>query len=83
MSEALISTVITCIVTLVGIFASSSATRNAIANELKTNQAVINSEFNNIKEEVKELKEDVKKHNNYGLQIKEIETRVKILEGSK
>ena len=53
MSETLISTVITCIVTLVGIFASSSATRNAIANELKTNQAVINSEFNNIKEEVK------------------------------
>lgn len=83
MSETLISTVITCIVTLVGIFASSSTTRNAIANELKTNQAVINSEFNNIKEEVKELKEDVKKHNNYGLQIKEIETRVKILEGSK
>ena len=49
MSEALLSTIITCAVTLIGIFISSSSTRNAIANELKTNQAVMNSEFENVK----------------------------------
>ena len=80
MSEALLSTIITCAVTLIGIFVSSSSTRNAIANELKTNQAVMNSEFENVKREVNELKEDVKKHNNYGLQIKGIETRLGIME---
>ena len=80
MSEALLSTIITCAVTLIGIFISSSSTRNAIANELKTNQAVMNSEFDNIKREVNELKDDVKKHNNYGLQIKGIETRLGIME---
>ena len=80
MSETLLSTIITCAVTLIGIFVSSSSTRNAIANELKTNQAVMNSEFENVKREVNELKEDVKKHNNYGLQIKGIETRLGIME---
>ena len=72
MSETLIGTVISCIVTLIGIFVSNSSTRNAIANDLKTNQAVMNSEFDNIKREVNELKYDVKKHNKYGLQIKGI-----------
>ena len=80
MSETLLGTLITCAVTLVGIFVSSNSTRNAIANELKTNQAVMNSEFDNIKREVNELKDDVKKHNNYGLQIKGIETRLGIME---
>lgn len=80
MSETLIGTVISCIVTLIGIFVSNSSTRNAIANDLKTNQAVMNSEFDNIKREVNELKEDVKKHNSYGLQIKGIETRLGIME---
>lgn len=81
MSETLLGTLITCAVTLVGIFVSSNSTRNAIANELKTNQAVMNNEFENVKREVNELKDDVKKHNNYGLQIKEIETRLKYVEG--
>ena len=80
MSETLLGTLITCAVTLVGIFVSSNSTRNAIANELKTNQAVMNNEFDNIKREVNELKDDVKKHNNYGLQIKGIETRLGIME---
>lgn len=81
MSETILGTLITCGVTLIGIFVSSSSTRNAIANELKTNQAVMNNEFENVKREVNELKDDVKKHNNYGLQIKEIETRLKYVEG--
>ena len=80
MSETLIGTIISCIVTLIGIFVSNSSTRNAIANDLKTNQAVMNNEFDNIKREVNELKDDVKKHNNYGLQIKGIETRLGIME---
>ena len=81
MSETLLSTIITCAVTLIGIFISSSSTRNAIANELKTNQAVMNSEFENVKREVNELKEDVKKHNNYGLQIERLKTQIEIIEG--
>ena len=81
MSEALLSTIITCAVTLIGIFISSSSTRNAIANELKTNQAVMNSEFENVKREVNELKEDVKKHNNSGLQIERLKTQIEIIEG--
>ena len=80
MSETLIGTIISCIVTLIGIFVSNSSTRNAIANDLKTNQAVMNSEFDNIKREVNELKDDAKKHNNYSLQIKGIETRLGIME---
>ena len=80
MSETLIGTIISCIVTLIGIFVSNNSTRNAIANDLKTNQAVMNSEFDNIKREVNELKDDVKKHNNYVLQIKGIETRLGIME---
>ena len=81
MSETLLGTLITCAVTLVGIFVSSNSTRNAIANELKTNQAVMNSEFENVKREVNELKEDVKKHNNYGLQLERLKTQIEIIEG--
>lgn len=80
MSETLLGTLITCAVTLVGIFVSSNSTRNAIANELKTNQAVMNNEFENVKREVNELKEDVKKHNNYGLQIERLKAQIESVE---
>lgn len=81
MSETLLGTLITCAVTLIGIFASNASTKNAITNDLKTNQSVMNKEFEYIKEEVNELKDDVKKHNNFGLKIQEIEVRLKNVEG--
>lgn len=81
MSETLLGTLITCAVTLIGIFASNASTKNAITNDLKTNQSVMNKEFEYIKEEVNELKDDVKKHNNFGLKIQEIEVRLKSVEG--
>jgi len=65
MSEALIVGIISAIVSLVGIFVSSKATRDSVTHKLDTNQQVMNNEIAHIKESMSEMKNDLKSHNHY------------------
>lgn len=76
----IVCSVITGIATIVVVLINGSNTRNALMNELKQNQVVTDTKLGSLQEEVKELKEDVKKHNSYGLQIQELKTKIDILE---
>lgn len=65
MSEAIIVGVISAIVSLVGIFVSSKTTQDKVTNSLDTNQQVMNNEISHIKDEISEMKSDIKSHNRY------------------
>ena len=65
MSEALIVGIISAIVSLVGIFVSSKATRDSVTHKLDTNQQVMNNEIAHLKESMSEMKNDLKSHNHY------------------
>jgi peptidoglycan hydrolase CwlO-like protein len=91
MSEVLIVGIISAIVTLVGIFVSSKATRDSVMHKMDTNQQVMNAELNHVKENQDEMKEDLKAHNKYAQlfhesipvlqeQIKESNRRIESLE---
>lgn len=83
MSDALIGlfgSIFSAIVTIIVVLIQGSNTKDSLMNEIKNNQAVMNTDMNNLKAEMKELKDDVKKHNSYGLQIENLRTRVEALE---
>ena len=72
MSDALIVglisagvTLVGIVVSLIGIIASSKATRDEVAHKLDTNQQVMSNEISNIKTELQEVKVDVRSHNHY------------------
>lgn len=72
MSDALIVglisagvTLVGIVVSLIGIIVSSKTTRNEVAHKLDTNQQVMNNEISHIKDEIHEMKEDVRSHNHY------------------
>lgn len=53
------------IVSLVGIFVSAKATRDDVTKKLDTNQQLMNNEIKHIKQEMGEMKDSIKSHNNY------------------
>lgn len=72
MSDALIVGLVTAgvsligiIVSLIGIFVSAKNTRNDFAHKLDTNQKLMNNEITHIKNEMSEMKTDIRSHNNY------------------
>lgn len=65
MSDAIITTIITGIITLVGIAVSASATLNKVTSELDKANAIQSKEIDHIKEEIAEMKKDIKEHNGY------------------
>jgi len=65
MPESIIATIITGVITLVGIFVSASATLNKVTNELDKANALQSKEIDHIKEEISEMKKDIKEHNGY------------------
>ena len=65
MSEALIVGIISAIVSLVGIFVSAKVTRDEVTHRLDTNQQVMNNEITHIRNEIGDMKVDIRSHNNY------------------
>lgn len=65
MSDALITGLISAVVSLIGIAVSSKSTRDSVTHKLDTNQQLMNSEISHIKDEMGEMKKDIKSHNNY------------------
>lgn len=63
--ETIMATIITGGITLIGIFVSAKTTRDKVTYELDKQNALQNAEIQRIKEEIKELKSDVKEHNHY------------------
>ena len=65
MSDALIVGIISAIVTLIGIIASSKATQDAMAKKLDKQQGIIETKMSYMEGEITEIKADVKSHNGY------------------
>jgi len=70
--ESIITTVLTCLVTLIGIFVSAKSTRDKVTNELHTQNELQAQEISHIKDEIKEMKADVKSHNEYAKKFVEL-----------
>jgi gas vesicle protein len=65
MSEGLIVGILSALVSLIGIIATSKATRDKVTHTLEINQKVTSTEIGHIKESIAEMKEDIKTHNHY------------------
>lgn len=65
MSDALVVGIISAIVSLVGIFMSAKYTRDEVTHKLDTNQQVMNNEITHIRNEIGDMKVDIRSHNNY------------------
>ena len=62
---SIIVSIITGGVTLIGIFVSSHNTRSEVAHKFDTGMQLQSQETEHLKNEIKEMKEDIKSHNNY------------------
>lgn len=71
MSEALIGVIITSLISLIGIFLSAKDTRDKVTSKLDTNQQLMNAEITHIKENITDMKADIKSHNNYAKMFSE------------
>lgn len=67
---AIVTTVITALVTIFTVIVNSRATENKIMSELRINQAVT-------EEKIKTLTNEVQKHNNFAERIPVLETQLK------
>lgn len=76
MSEAIIVAIITGLISLVGTVITVVATSNKTANDMRINQAVTDQKISSLTQEVRDLKSDVRGHNNYGSHISILETKV-------
>lgn len=65
---------------LVGGIVGAIPTIITVVATINKNNALQDERISNIQGEIKELSERVNQHNNYGLQIARLETRVDILE---
>lgn len=63
--ETIIVGSLSAIVSLIGILVASKDTRNKLTNKLDTNQQIMNNEIGHIKEQMLEMKEDIKTNNDY------------------
>lgn len=71
MSDALIVGILSATISLIGIFISYLATRNAVSQRLDIQQNVLNNEVAHIKAEIQEMKHDIQSHNQYARMFSE------------
>ena len=62
---SIIVAIIGSLATLTSIFISSHNTRSEVAHKLDTAQQLQKQETEHLKNEIKEMKEDIRSHNNY------------------
>lgn len=65
MSDALIVGILSALVSLIGIFISAKSTRDEVTHRIETNQQVMNTEISHIRNEIGDMKVDIRSHNNY------------------
>lgn len=71
MSEAVLVGIIAAVASIIGAILTSRATQNKVQEDLK-----ISNEVQNVK--IDQLKEEVKKHNNFAERIPVIEEKIKV-----
>lgn len=76
MTEAIICSVISAIVTLIGVFMSARSTQDKMSNELKIQQAVTDAKMKFLSDEIGEMKKDIKEHNHYAQLFVELKTEI-------
>ena len=65
MDPAIVVSIISGAVTLISIFVSAHNTRSDMAHKLETNQQLQGQRTAYIENEIKDMKQDIKSHNNY------------------
>jgi peptidoglycan hydrolase CwlO-like protein len=65
MSDALIVGIFSGLVSLIGIFLTSKATRDEVTHKMDINQQVMKTEINHIKNDMEEMRTDIRSHNHY------------------
>ena len=65
MSDALIVGIFSGLVSLVGIYLTSKATRDEVTHKMDINQQVMKTEINHIKTDMDEMRSDIRSHNHY------------------
>lgn len=81
MSESIIVALIASFGGIIANIITNISNRNKITAEIKTSQAITQTELGSLKEDFKDLRSKVDQHNSFGLQITELRTRLQILEG--
>lgn len=66
MTDAIIVALISLIGTIITVVVSAKSTQDKVSNELATQNALQNNEINHIKNDIIEMKVDIKEHNHYG-----------------
>lgn len=62
---------------VIGVVISNIASNAKIAEQLKAAQGITNTNLDNIRDNVKQLAEEVRRHNSFGDRITALETRQK------
>jgi len=70
-SDAVLVGIISAVVSLIGITVTARTTRDSVTNKLDTNQQVMNTEINHIKDTMTDMKDDIKAHNGYAKMFSE------------
>lgn len=79
MSEAVVTALITGGLALVGVIFSNIMGNRKIENQLFTQQAVTDQKIEALSKNLEELKEEVKKHNNFAGRIPVLEEQIKVV----
>ena len=69
--DAIIVAIISATVSLIGIFVTSRNTRDEVTKQLDKNHAILSVEVEHIKQNMAEMKSDIKEHNNYAKMFNE------------
>lgn len=77
MSESIIVAFITGAISLLGTVLTIIATSQKQAAEMKSAQAVMNKEIEELQNRFAELKEEVREHNNYAKRLPVVEEQIK------
>lgn len=78
MSEAVVTALITGGLALAGVIISNIMGNRKIENQLFTQQAVTDAKIEALSKNLEELKEEVKKHNNFAGRIPVLEEQMKV-----
>lgn len=79
MSEAVVTALITGGLALAGVIISNIMGNRKIENQLFTQQAVTDAKIEALSKNLEELKEEVKKHNNFAGRIPVLEEQMKVV----
>lgn len=79
MSEAVVTALITGGLALAGVIFSNIMGNRKIENQLFTQQAVTDAKIEALSKNLEELKEEVKKHNNFAGRIPVLEEQIKVV----